>query len=55
MLRSRKAENQAGDVNFGIESLRESARAQADDIPRKLRRLSCFPGKTREGRAPVRR
>ncbi|OJJ66197.1 hypothetical protein ASPBRDRAFT_201102 [Aspergillus brasiliensis CBS 101740] len=36
------------------EDLRESARAQAADIPRKLRLLSCFLGKSREDHEPVR-
>jgi hypothetical protein len=35
------------------EEFRESLRAQADDIPRKLRLISCFLSETQESRSPV--
>lgn len=44
-----KQETSLSEWNDLREDLRESARAQADDIPHKLRFLSCFLGKLREG------
>ncbi|GLB10786.1 hypothetical protein AtubIFM57258_007196 [Aspergillus tubingensis] len=52
----RKIETEISLAEWNVlrEDLRESARAQAADIPRKLRLLSCFLGKSREDHEAVR-